>query len=601
MKRARAAPRPRWHYLIGPFLVVAMLIWVEAVLIAPGHVLAGEIVDAVLLFLLLQIAPGSTGGSVQSDATRSAMRGLALVPLMRVLAIGLPLLDGSQAAGTLVVAVLVGFAALRLAPAGSLTRQAMLAVRAPRTQLRVILAGLALSLVAYLSGAPALWPASASWDQVLLGVFAAAVAAVVEEIVFRGTIQATLQRVAGSAGILAASALFASTYLDAGSATLVLTVTLAGLIFAYGTARSGSLSGALGGHVLLALGAGAIWPAVLGREHPSWLSHPVATVGLVAASAGMTLLLIRPTRIRQQSAVLAVSGLLVAAELGLIVSRATGGHPSPAALDKHVSVGLVRVAFPSAWRRQPPPAKFRLALRDELAIAPASPAGAVLVIGRTNKDDRHLLPQSLLAAFPGASTPQIVALGAVRFYRYLNPARRGKDTSESVYALPTTSGTIIGVCMTPRADPGFTSTCERVFGAIRLASGSVLPLGPNVSYGHTLNQVIAKLNAIRLSAGSQLHSAHNAQAHVKAANDLASAHAEAASALLRANAGPASAANSAVAVALQMTARAYSALARAAAHNDARGYARARASLARATDALNSGFEQLGRFGYRVT
>ena len=106
-------------------------------------------------------------------------------------------------------------------------------------------------------------------------------------------IQPTLRRTAKQAGVLAAAALFASTYLGVGSAALVLTVAVAGLVFAHTAARTGGLSGAVGGHVLLALGAGAIWPALLGRAHPSWLSDPVATIGLAVATAGMAAIIIR--------------------------------------------------------------------------------------------------------------------------------------------------------------------------------------------------------------------------------------------------------------------------------------------------------------------
>jgi hypothetical protein len=45
--------------------------------------------------------------------------------------------------------------------------------------------------------------------------------------------------------------------------------------------------------MLLVLGAGAIWPILLGRMHPSWVSELVATIGLVVPVAAMTAIVIR--------------------------------------------------------------------------------------------------------------------------------------------------------------------------------------------------------------------------------------------------------------------------------------------------------------------
>jgi membrane protease YdiL (CAAX protease family) len=288
-------PRPGTRYFVGPLLCVAVLICVEAALIAPGHVLAGDIAEAILLFVLVQVIVGSSDRAVQSRAVRAATRGLMLVPLSRVVAMGLPLGEGSYQAGLLVTSLLVGFAALTLAPAVGVIRRSLVGLRFPLAHLRAALAGLVLGLVAYLLGAPALWSAGAPSDRVLLGVSAAACAALVEELVFRGVVQVPMQRVAGRVGVIAAVALFTSTYLDASSASLVLVLALAGAVFAHTVARTDTLGGPIVGHLLLALGAGAIWPALLGRAHPSWLSGPGSTIGLAVATASMiAILLYRP-------------------------------------------------------------------------------------------------------------------------------------------------------------------------------------------------------------------------------------------------------------------------------------------------------------------
>jgi membrane protease YdiL (CAAX protease family) len=287
--------RLRMRSIGGPLLCVAVLIGVEVTLIAPGHVLAGDIVEAALLFVFLQVGAGLGGAWAQSRAAKAAILGLVLVPLSRVVALGLPLREGSYPAGLLAIALLVGYAAWTLAPTVGVIRRSFVGLRSPLSHLRAAFAGLALGLVAYLLGAPVLWPAGAHGDRVLLGVVAVACAVLVEELVFRGVIQLTLQRVAGRVGVIAAIALYTSTYLASDSASLVLTQALAGAVFAYTVERTGTLGGPMAGHLLLALGAGGIWPVLLGRVHPHWLSGPGSTVGLAVATASMTaILLYRP-------------------------------------------------------------------------------------------------------------------------------------------------------------------------------------------------------------------------------------------------------------------------------------------------------------------
>jgi membrane protease YdiL (CAAX protease family) len=115
----------------------------------------------------------------------------------------------------------------------------------------------------------------------------------VEELLFRGVLQVSLQRAAGRTGLIAANILFAATYLDLSSIALVLVVALAGLCFAHAVARSATLTGAVAGHVLLVVGAGWLWPVVLGPEHPAWVRGTGATFGLGLAVLGMALILLR--------------------------------------------------------------------------------------------------------------------------------------------------------------------------------------------------------------------------------------------------------------------------------------------------------------------
>jgi hypothetical protein len=304
----------------------------------------------------------------------------------------------------------------------------------------------------------------------------------------------------------------------------------------------------------------------------------------------------RPSRL-----VLAVGCTIIVAALGFVIARVTSNPASSAALDRHATAGLLNVSFPSGWRRTSPPARPQLGLTDELAVAPAGASQGMLVIGRTTvTGNANLLPESLLATLPVAPKPQTVTVGKRNVYRYPNLHSGRTDEPESVYAVPTTVGNVVGVCLPQRAPASFASTCQQIFASLRLASGTLLPLGPSPSYASALNAVISRLNAVDARLGAQLRNAPDAEGQAKAADELGQAHAAAAAELVRVSAGPANGANTALVTALTLTAGAYRALGRAAAREDARGYGAATASLARATSALDSALAQLRTQGYEV-
>src|ERR1700755_3087992 len=121
-----------------PVLCVVALLAGEAGLIPNGRLPVGGISDAVLLFLMLQAGPWPSRREtvLLSDRARKAILGLTLVPLIRVVALGLPLRDGSVETGTLATAVLLGSAALALAPAVGLPRRRILEIRCRSPHLR---------------------------------------------------------------------------------------------------------------------------------------------------------------------------------------------------------------------------------------------------------------------------------------------------------------------------------------------------------------------------------------------------------------------------------------------------------------------------------
>jgi ATPase family associated with various cellular activities (AAA) len=291
--------------------------------------------------------------------------------------------------------------------------------------------------------------------------------------------------------------------------------------------------------------------------------------------------------------------IVALAALGFALARATRTHSS-AAPHKQVSAGPIRVSIPSDWHQLPAPAGLPLRLADQLVVGPSGSARGALVVGRATTSDPSLLPEGLLTALPAAPRAQLVTLGATEFYRYSGLSPRGAGTTLSVYSVPTTNGTVLGICALQGAGSGFVADCERVLSTLTLSSGEPLLPGPSATYGLALGQVISTLSAARSLDGARLRAAHTPAAVAAAANALSAAHAGAASAVLRLSPGSAGSANSALASALRMTAAAYAALSLAAAHNDTAGYHAAEVELTRATHAVDAAFAGLSKLGYRV-
>jgi len=328
------------------------------------------------------------------------------------------------------------------------------------------------------------------------------------------------------------------------------------------------------------------------RVPPSRFAAPAAAAAASASAPAA----------RRRLALLAVGVAVVAGLLGLLVAVATEGSNSPPGpLNGHATAGPLRVSFPTNWKQQTPPASPALGLTDELALAPPSSTGGTVVIGRATTTDASLLPQELLASLPSQPKPQVVSLNGAQYYRYLALTPQGANGPVSVYALPTTAGTVIGACLKSGASARFAGECERVLGTVRPTSGSVLALGPNAAYASGLSAAISKLNLVRASADPQLRSARTPAAQAKAANALAAAHKSAAATVSALSAGPAESANVTLAASLLSTSDAYASLARAAAGGDTQGYATASAALARAQSQLRAAFTQLSQLGYATS
>ncbi len=295
--------------------------------------------------------------------------------------------------------------------------------------------------------------------------------------------------------------------------------------------------------------------------------------------------------------VLAVAGILLAAVLGFEIAPSSGGNSKPAPAAALAAAGPVQISYPPTWRRQALPRARTRGLSDGLAVGPAPPARGLLVIGTSRADDANLLSPPLRIALSDKTVASVVKLGGLAFNAYPSASAVGG----SLYALPTTAGTVFAICLTAGAPPGFTHSCERALATLRLTSGHILAPGQNATYASAVNRAVTELNAARSKAASQLRLARTGKAQAAAASQLAAAHAAAASTLSHlTSVGPATAANLAVVAALRATASAYTTLGRAATDNDPAAYSKASSAVTQREKSLQSAFAQLGNLGYQV-
>jgi hypothetical protein len=295
---------------------------------------------------------------------------------------------------------------------------------------------------------------------------------------------------------------------------------------------------------------------------------------------------------------------LVAAAVGFIVSPESHRAPTQSlALTQTASAGHVAISYPGVWRpasaTDPAPASLRLSA--PVALVPRQGGGA-LFVGTTATTDATLLPKGLGATLAAPPQGAAVKLGSLVFRRYLNLLPQGAAAPETVYALPTTAGTVIASCVAPTADATlFASTCERAVGSLRLRSAAALTLTANPAFAKALGGVVETLDAARGADGRRLAEARRPADQAATARRLAQAHEDAAKAAARLSPGPVGAdANAAIVAALQRLGSSYASLAQAAAHHDGRMYAAASTAISHADAALGAAFARLGQDGYSI-
>lgn len=324
------------------------------------------------------------------------------------------------------------------------------------------------------------------------------------------------------------------------------------------------------------------------RSMPRALSH--------APSASRT------DRSNRHRLTVAGATLALATGVGYAVAPTPSTVARPDGLPNSVANLRMEASFPPGWLRSATvPSTPVTKLGDPLALRAGGSNGA-LVIGTATSTSPTLLPATLLSALPHFPRSDAVGLGGKTFYRYRDIRPIGEIGLETVYALPTSSGIVLGICLLPERQAGLTERdCELILGSLKLTRARPIQPGPQSSYATTLGGTVSQLNESRMRLGRELARASTDTSQSHASAQLARAHDDAARSLRTATPGPGErAASTSIVAALEQTARGYEQMAASADVRDSGSYDRGRTNVNNATVELRRALSSLSRYGYNV-
>jgi membrane protease YdiL (CAAX protease family) len=194
----------------------------------------------------------------EPTALRRCLAALSLAPLLRIVSMALVLPDLESIDWGTFAAALILLSALLMARALGMN-QTELRLWVP-VQPRPLLV---LSGAAFLVALPASpwldrFPATGGAAAFLV------LAAVAEEVTFRGVIQGTLRTLFGRSAILYSTVPFVVVYFATRSLSMVLLAAVLGIVAGWAVERFRSVWMAIGIHAAFSLGAGILWPGLLG-------------------------------------------------------------------------------------------------------------------------------------------------------------------------------------------------------------------------------------------------------------------------------------------------------------------------------------------------
>ena len=335
---------------------------------------------------------------------------------------------------------------------------------------------------------------------------------------------------------------------------------------------------------------------------PSPSAEPTAADGVATSSITVERRAARPSRLGTIGivAVLGVAAVVV----GFLVGNSGSGSNSPSFANS-ATVSPIQLRYPSGWQVGAAlPAVPGISFTTPLVLG-RSPGGAGLTAGLVAAAaGPTLLAPTFRARLTGAQpAPTPVRLGSVEAYRYSGLQVAGLPGTVTLYAAPTSAGTVTLACWSSSAAAGtFQTDCGQVAATLRLLGATAYPLGPSAAYGHQLSATLDRLRSDTTGPLADLHAANTPSAQAAAARQLAAAYAAAAHSLDAATVSPLlRVAQSAIVGALARLSGAYAQAAAAAKSGSTTAYNRAGQAVDSASATLSAGLQSLRGLGYTLT
>lgn len=224
---------------------------------------------AVIAFCLLTHYAAQAGKLKRSPGTADpaleSFPAILMVPLLRILSATMPVkaLDPlywpALTGAPLLLAVALSAKALNL-------RRATLGLCLPSWPVQALIgsSGLLLGLAGFVLASSEVHVNDGGVNIVTVSLILVVFASVLEEVLFRGLIRGSLEKVSPAYSVGASSLLFTACYLGSGPILQLAIIAPAGLYFGWCAKRTRSIVGISLAHALMKLGMLVIWPMVFG-------------------------------------------------------------------------------------------------------------------------------------------------------------------------------------------------------------------------------------------------------------------------------------------------------------------------------------------------
>lgn len=251
-----------WPQTILMYVVLILAVEFQTIWLAPtlGTLYYGLILILILHHFLL----------AENDPSRNSLILIASIPMLRLLAMALPVSLVPPVARYIMVGLPVALGVFLLVKQTGLGRQEF-GINLPTTRKReqfwenllIALSGLPLGIIGFYFGDPIPLVTDGNWQEILAGTLVVFIfVAALEEVVFRGILLRTLHKLFGPYGILIATIVYLVLFASSHSFGMVFIMGFVSLLYSWHALESRSILAVTISHGLMFSGMLIFWPLI---------------------------------------------------------------------------------------------------------------------------------------------------------------------------------------------------------------------------------------------------------------------------------------------------------------------------------------------------